>query len=60
MFMTTNDSFVYCILLDHMRPLVGMQIGQTILPNEAVLYLGGGAGDLFIGSSIVGSSSESG
>ena len=60
MFMTIDGYFVYCILLDDMRPLVGMQIGQTILANEAILCLGGGAGDLFIGSSIVGSSSGSG
>ena len=60
MLMTINDSFVYCILLDHLRSLAGIQMEQTILANEAMLCLGGGAGDLFMGSSIVGSSSGSG
>ena len=47
--MATDKSFVYCILLYHMISLHGVQITQTILANEALLCLGGGAGDLFIG-----------
>lgn len=43
-----------------MAPLKGVQMPQTILANEALLCLGGGAGDLFIGSSIVGSNSGRG
>ena len=57
--MAIDKSFVYCILpaLDHMRLLGGLQITQTI---EALLCLGGGAGDLFTGSSTVGSGSGRG
>ena len=55
--MAIDKSFVYRILLDHMRSLGGLQITQTI---EALLCLGAGAGDLFIGSSTVGSGSGRG
>ena len=54
------ESFAYCILLDHMRSLEGLWMVQTILAREAVLCLGGGAGDLFIGSSTAGSGSGRG
>ena len=58
--LTIADSFAYCILSDHMSSLGKLQMVQTILANEAVLCLGGGAGDLFIGSTTVGSSSGRG
>jgi len=49
--MTSDQPLVYCILLDHMISVLGgaVQIVHTILANEALLYLGGGAGDLFMG-----------
>ena len=47
--METDKSFVYCVLLDHMTQLQGVQIALTILANEALLCLGGGAGDLLMG-----------
>ena len=58
--MAIDNSFVYCILLDHMIPLEGVQIVQTILANEVLLCLGGGASDIFTGSFIVGSNSGRG